>query len=109
MSSEPTETNETNETNAPTGKDVRQRRNLARALARFSVVFYRHMRRHAVRLDALEVRVQSLQDRVDDLADQLSATQTGRPVGTGSGYYQKLRDLPDTTEVIPTVEETTGE
>lgn len=55
----------------PRGKDARQRRDFARALARFSRVFYRNMRRHAQLLDQHTVQIQALQDAVVDLRTQL--------------------------------------
>lgn len=61
--------------NEPTGRDERQRRNFARALARFSTIFFKTIRRHDVKLDMLEVRVQSLRDAIDDLRDQQRIVQ----------------------------------
>jgi len=60
---------------SPAGKDERQRRNFARALTRFSTIFFKTVRNHAVKLDQLEVQVQSQQDAIDDLRDQLRIVQ----------------------------------
>lgn len=56
---------------SPHGKDERQRRNVSRALIRFSGLFYRHVRRQEVVLEAHQTRLDAMQDRLDDLADQV--------------------------------------
>jgi hypothetical protein len=56
----------------PAGKDERQRRNFARALSRFSALFYRSMRRHEQVLEQHTVQIQSLQDAIEDLRDQVT-------------------------------------